>query len=552
MNEEVVSTPQREGRKTVPLIVMLIVVILAGLAAYFLILRAGLASDPAAFVPRDVAVAVTVDLTKSADKDATISYIKDILKEAGVKNPEKELFESIDKELKISVQKDVLRHLDGVGAFAVLTEMAGMMPSMVAVVGTKSDGDAKDVMTNIGNKFNENKVKFSRLSYNKYYYYRIPSGRFTSYLGQVKNSIVYATSDSGIKKVVDTIEGKPSLLDDKNFVVLRKKNSTTFASIYYSGAGYYKLLGPFISMGAAQMGPDAADWFKKNTENTIAAIGNAEASAEGLKFSFKAITQQSSPVFKETSLDNLASTAPKDAAVVCSVEDWSAIWSEIKRQLTENPSIKSQIDQGVDQAKQMLQLDPFNDVLDRITAFGMYYTPKRAGNLSAFPGHMTFVLTVDKPNVIRKSLNKINNAIVMFGGIKLKPVNVAGENVNIGALGGNDGQFADALVGNKAIITISGANIRDGLQSAISTVKGKATTASTTDGFKLVKEQLPGKSATLFYVNLEPIFGAFMDEVSNKDKKTIDAIMKKVGVIGSTSSASGTESEGVLVIPFKR
>ena len=110
-----------------------------------------------------------------------------MLKEAGVDNPEKELFESIDKELKISVEKDVLRHLNGVGAFAVLTEMSGMMPSMVAVVGTKSDGDAKDVITNLGNKLNENKVKFSRLSYNKYYYYRIPTtGQVTSYIGQEK------------------------------------------------------------------------------------------------------------------------------------------------------------------------------------------------------------------------------------------------------------------------------------------------------------------------------------------------------------------------------
>lgn len=552
MNEEVVSTPQRENRKTVPLVVLLIVVILAGLTAYFLILKARVALDPAAFVPQEVAMAITVDLTKSADKEAAMSYINDIFKEAGIDNPEKELFESINKELKINVEKDVLRHLNGLGAFAVLTEMSGMMPSMVAVIGAKTEKDAKDVISNLGNNLNENNVKFSRLSYNDIYYYRIPTtGQVTTYIGQVKSAIVYATSDSGIKKVIETAEGKPSLLEDKNFTAMRKKDSTTFASLYYSGAGYYKLLGPFFAMGAAQMGPDAADWFKKNTENTVAAVGNAEASAEGLKFSFKAITKEASPALKETSIDNMVAATPNDAAIVCSTEDWSTIWGEIRRQLTNNPTIKSQIDQGMNDINHMLQVDLFKDVLDRITEFTMYYTPKRVANSSEFPGHLTFILTIDKPNVIKTSLTKINNGLDMFGKIKLNPIKLAGENAFVGALS-NGGKLADALVGNKAIVIFSGSDVKDGMKSAISTIKGKTTTTSSTDGFKLVKKHLPSNSATFLYADLKPIFGAFMSDSSAKEQKQVSAIMNKVGVLGGTTSVSGTESEGVIVIPFKK
>lgn len=548
--EEITTATQPKKTMTVPLAVLLVVVLLAGLTAYYFILRAGSANDPAAYLPKDVAVAVTIDLTGSSEKQAALDYVTGILKDAGVKDPQKELFKRINDEIGIDFEADVLRHLTGQGAFAVLTEMNGQTPKIVAVVSTKAASDAQTVMTTLGDKLNSRKVSFDRKEYSGFYYYGIPSGTMTSYVAQVEASVVYSNSETGIKKVMDTAKGQPSLLTDKNFTSMRKTGGSTFATLYYTGAGYYKLVSPMLAMGLTQMGPNATDAMKANIENAIAIVGNAEASSKGLTFHVKSVTKQPLPSPKNASMDSLASVAPRDAALVFSVADWSAVWNVIKEQYTNNPAFKPQLDQGVGQVKQMLGLDIYGDVLDRITALGVYYVPKRAASSQGLPGDITLVLTVDKPDVLRTSLSKINGALTMFGGIPVKEVDVAGTKVSMASMGTSGVEFADALVGNKVLIMISGTGIRQSALAAVTVTKGGGTNASSSPGFELVKGQLPSEGAGLFYGNAAPIVETFKNDIPASDRKSFVAVTNKVGVCGAASYTSASGAESTFVVPF--
>ena len=131
--EEQLNT-ERRRKSRLPLVAAVVVIVLAGVVAY--VLFGGRAkTDPASYLPQEVAVAVTVDLTSSADKDAALDVIRGVFKDAGMEKPDQELYKWLSDELKLDFEKDVLSHLSGTAGAAVLTEMNGMMPVTVVVIG---------------------------------------------------------------------------------------------------------------------------------------------------------------------------------------------------------------------------------------------------------------------------------------------------------------------------------------------------------------------------------------------------------------------------------
>ncbi len=98
-----------------------------------------------------------------------------------------------------------------------------------------------------------------------------------------------------------------------------------------------------MSMALAMMGPGAMDSFKKSWENNIAAVGQARANGDGVRFDFHGITAAPSPSSVEDSPERLVSFAPKDASVTMAVAGFDKVWAEFRKQLMENPSVREQI-----------------------------------------------------------------------------------------------------------------------------------------------------------------------------------------------------------------
>ncbi len=557
MSDQEVPIAEPSRGRAMPLVVLLVIVLAAAAAAYVVVtvLRAP-RLDPAALIPKEVAAAVTVDFTKSQDKDAAMRVIRGIFEECGVNDPEQKLFESIDEELGIKVATDVLPKLSGLGGVAVLTDMTGFMPSVAMIAGAKSDRAAADLLEFIAGKLKAKQIELNELEYEGFTYYRIaqdmPLGQMAFYLGAVKGALVGTIGESAFKKVADTAKGKPSLMDDENFQRLRKTSDATFASVFFSGAGYYKLIGPLLSMGMGMMAPDAADTIKQQMENHIASVGTAEASGEGIKLAVSGVMKEAMPAFPDASIDELASIAPKGAALVCAVNGVDVAISELKKQLSASPGFKTQIDQLLAQARQTLKMDPYAEALDRIKTLGFYYVPKPASEPQALPGTMVLAARVDKPAVIVKSLAKIHAALGSMGGVKLTSVPVGGLKVAVGPVDERGTRVWDALSGDKLIVGITGVDFRASAREAIAAADRKGPTAASSPGFELVKRHLPARSMYLLYGDAGAILNTFKKDMSVEDRKIAEAITKTVGTFGATGSYKGTEYEALLVAPFRK
>ncbi len=181
MEEQIVSEPA--ARRTVPLFVLVFIAVAAGIAALAIWRVLSGSGDPAAFIPKDVAMAVTVNVRGSAGKDAAIKYIEGVLKQAGLNDPENQLLRELSGEARIDFSRDVIPKLSGIGAGAVLDDSYGFQPEMVAVIGARDREDASSLLTLIGVKLNEQQIRFRRLEYEGRDYYGVSRGSASYFAG---------------------------------------------------------------------------------------------------------------------------------------------------------------------------------------------------------------------------------------------------------------------------------------------------------------------------------------------------------------------------------
>jgi len=559
--EEQVQTPNNVRSKK-PLIAVLAIVVLLGIAGYLLLAR-GPSADPAGYLPKEVALAATVDLTSSADKDAAVSVIRGIFKDAGVAKPEQELYKEINKELKLDFEKDVLSHLTGRGAFATLTEMNGMMPMMVAVIGAKSEGDAETLMKTFSEKLGENRIGFQKLSYKGCDYIRIqgetpstgmPFGRpqVVNYVGAVKSAVVWANSDGGFKKVVDTAKGEPSLLKDPEFARLRQTDPATFATLFVSGPGYYKLVSPMMNMSMGMMSGEVPPELKEQMENVVAVVCTADANGEGLKFKAVGLTKKPRTQTESLPLDELAAEFPADAKIALGFKSFDKAWGEIKKSVLSNAAVKGQVSQMTAQAKQMMGFDPITDLLDHFTSLSAYYVPRKGANSSAFPGAVTVVIGTDKSDVVKASVNKLQAFAALSGKMKVSKASASGQEFSVLPISPNGDKLGNVVLGDKVIVAISGSDIVQAMSSAIAVVQGNGEKLTDSPGYKLVKSQLPDKSVGLIYGDIGGIMNVFADDIPEPDGKKVKAVFKRVGWFGAAGESQGTESTSVTFVPFEK
>lgn len=562
--EEQTNASARTSRtaRTVPMLVVLVLIVIAVASAYVVVQGYGQDIDPASYIPQDVAMAATVDINCSSDQLAAMDFIEGLFNETGTK-PLDNLFKDLDKELEMDVRKFATSHLNGKGAVGVLSELSAMMPQVVAVIGAKSRSDADSVMTLIGNQLNKRGVAFRRAEYEGMHYYAIPSSapaaatsampfpapRITSYVGAVKSTVVYANSESAFKKAVDTAGGKPNLLACKDFTTLRKSGPKTFATTYMSGPNLHKMMEPMLQLVAVQ-DPNAADGLRESFLSMVALVGTAEASADGIRYSAVSITKDQGITGKGATPDELVEGAPADAAIVIALANIGDMWKQYQTYLTKNSTAGTQFEQMVSQISVVTGLNLRTDVLDRLKSFQAYYVPAEPSKPGAFPGEMNIVLQVDNPQMVEQSIKTIHTLAALSGKASFAPVGIAEQQAFRMPIDTNGTTFADAVVGDKVILQMSGTE--GSLENAIARTKSKAAGVSSTEAFQRVKSQLPAQCEYLIYGDVGAIVKKFADSIPEKDRKTVESITSKVGSFGMAAHYTPTRSELEIVIPFAR
>jgi hypothetical protein len=236
--------------------------------------------------------------------------------------------------------------------------------------------------------------------------------------------------------------------------------------------------------------------------------------------------------------------------MVFAVAGWDKAWREFRTQMDSNPEMSGQFNQVASQMQQLVGVDPYTELLDRIVAVVGYYAPARPSRPNGFPGDLTFVLQVDKPMAVKEALSKIHSAVAGFGMVKIVPAKVAGVQASLFPLGPEQGTFSDAVAGDKLILSLSGSASVFGLKSAVMASLGKTPSITSSASFRSVTSRLPSKSVGLFYGDVGPIVDVLKNEIPAKDRKVVESVTHKIGAFGVTASASGTEYEVRAVVPF--
>lgn len=561
--EEQVLTVKKKRRSRRPLVLAIVAIIIIAAIGYALLPK-GPSSDPAGYIPKEVALAATVDLTRTADKDAAMDAIRGIFKDAGVDKPDQELFKEIKKDLNLDVEKDIIPHLTGKGAMAALTEMNGMMPMMVAVVGARSDSDASDLMEKIKTVLKDNKIASQKLSYKGCDYIQIreqsnPSEmsfgapKMVHYVGAVKSAVVWANGEAAFQKVVDTANGQPSLLSDPEFTRRVQTNPGTFATVFVSGPGYFKLLSPMMNMSMGMMNGEVPPQLKEQMDNFVAAAGTAEASKDGLLFKATGETKKDEMHLTSVRTDDLAAKFPADAKVAISVGNWQKCWEQMKKSYLANPMVKGEVDKWVMQSKQMMGFDPLADLLDHITGWDAYYIPDKQVTSAEIPGAVSLVVTVDKPDVVKDSIGKLVTFASLSGAAKVGKTMAEGQEITSITMGPGDETVCLSMIDNKLVITYTDGS--DGVKAAVASViaaQGKGANLTQSQGYKLVKSKLPEKTVGFIYGDIGGIVDACADSIPEPDRKKVEAVFEHVGVFASAGDTNGTESTSVAFIPLRK
>lgn len=553
LTEETTPALQPQTRRTrISPVVAVLLLIVIGLIAWAIAGRRQ-AWDSAAYLPKEVAVAVTVDLSSTSDKAAGRECILAILKDAGLNDPEKEAFGALKNGLKIDVQREIIPHLNGKGGLAVGTQMSGMAPDITLVIGAKSDAAAKKVLKVVEDRLRAEGVTMTSAKHEEYDYFKINTGTVFVCVGVVDSGIVVTAGEDSFKKSIDNHNGKTSLRNNEYYTEYKTDAKSTIATAFYSGPGLYKLVGPFMAMGLASMGPEAPEQMQKALESTTAAVCSAQLSGTGLKMLVKGLSTESSPDFSMQPLDELVAGAPADSAVFVSFQEVDKLWNAYESQMEKMPGGMARLGEMTGQVKELLGVDLFKDVVGRLKSVKLYYLPKPPASPGGFGGELLCALKVDSASGMSGVMSKVHSALAKLPDWNVKQISVAGQSAAVISGDQDSVRIVDAVVGDELVLALTGDDGADAAKSVLAALKSRGSGLSSSKGFQAVKAGLPDRSWGIVYVDAGRFVRAFQSEITPGDsRKAALAVTKRVGPVGMTSSTKGKESEGVVFIPFLR
>lgn len=542
--------PIPPGRRVSPLVAV-IVLIAIGLAVWA-VTGHRKAFDAAAYLPDEVAVAASVDFSRTADKAAAREFILGVLKDAGVKDPESQMFKSIGKQLDVDAEKEVIPHLNGKGAAAVATDVAGGQQGVTLVVGARSPGQAKKLVDLVASKLEKAGTKFSTAKHEGFDYLRVNAGMAYVCVGAVGSGAVATLGEETFQKAVGCYKGKSNLAGSEYYRKYSAPGDSTVAVIYYSGPGFYKLISPYIGMMAAQMGPDALEQLKKAYESSVACAASIQATGSGLRAIVRALGTTEAAGAAPRPLDKLVEGIPIDAAFAVHGPDMDKLWGQAGKQMGSVPDEMAGLAMWSQRIKQMVGVDIFKDILDRMKSLTAYYVPRKASEPGGLPGDIVISLQVDKPEALRATLAKLNAAAVQAEGTPAKQAVIAGQKFTVGSFGPDAAlRYADAVVGDRVMMVLTGGSADAAAKAMLAASQGKGRSLADSPRFQAAGAQLPAQSGVIMYGDVGTAVEALQEMFeSAADRRIALGVVKKVGPFAMVASVKGRESEAILVAPF--
>jgi len=540
------------GKSRAPIIALILIVIAAALFAYTVTRKPSRAMSAAALLPADVAVAMTFDFSQSGGKAAGFAVIRGMMKDIGVEKPEQEMFKSLKQETQVDVEKDVLPLLSGRAGLAVLTEMKGSAPGMAIVLEAKSPSDAAKLVELVAKQLVDKGTPATDAEYNGVKYKSVSTGGPVAFgFGVVKGCLAVGYPESSFKLMVDCGKGvKTSIAKDPNFSKLSKPDSSTVMAVYFSGPGYYKLLGPYLSPVAGKMGPDFAESMKQNLENYVAGVGEVSLTGEGISCKVRGITRDPIPAGEQAEIDDLARMIPKDAALAVSTGDLSKTWASLRKQFEANPSYKKQFDTELKEMNQTIGVDLFKNVVEKLTNLVVYYVPAKSITPGGFAGSLNIVAGITNPEEMRGTIAKVLAAPrVKAVGIKQKTV--AGQQVSLFAGGAGKPGILFGQAQGKLVLAV-GEKPDAAFASALVATNGKGEMLDSSPGFQAIKKFLPARGEFLMYGDAAGLVNVFRSQMDPSTQEKVDSALGKVSVFGGSGSSRGNQYEYGYVVPFNK
>ncbi len=534
-----------------PICALALVLVAASLFAYSVMRKPARTMSVAALLPADVAMAMTLDFTRSPAKSSGYAVLMSIMKDLGVEKPEEELFKSVKQETQLDVDREVLPLLSGKAGLAVLAEMNGTAPEMALIVEARNPRNAAKLFDLVMKHLGEQGMRTVDADYSGVKYKIVDTNGPAAFgFGVVDGSLAVGYPASSFKLIVDCSKGGPSIAKDPNFSRLSRPDRSTVMSVYVSGPGYYKLMRPQLKSVPGNEEPGFAESMKHNLENYIAAVGEVSLTGRGLSCKVRGITRDPIPGGTQVPLAELAGMIPRNAAFAMSAKNLTKTWADLRKQFEANPSYKKQFDTTMKEANQTIGVDLFADILEKLTDIVVYYIPAKKITRAEFPGTLHMVAGVGNPDEMRGTVAKVL-AAPKVKAVGIRQTFVAGQQVSVFVGQPNQPGIAFGQAKNKLVFA-AGNQPEAAYVFALAAASGKGKTLSSAPGFRMVQEFLPTKGEFLVYGDLAAIVNIFRPDMDPAAQKKADSVLTKLNVFGGAGSSKDNDYEYGYVMPFSK
>ncbi len=594
MNEQISGQAPAGNKKLVATVIILMVAV-AVVAAYFIYQSIMRPADPMTYLPEDCAIAFTIDITPSQDKQDAVDFINGVLKEFDVESPEKDLFESIDKALDISVEEDVVKHLNGTLAFGVLPEFKQMIiPSVTLCLGSSSASGADAVAKVIRDEITESGLRFVEEDYEHGKYHKALWGMASLCVGSCDSVVVVALNTSAYEKTAATIYGGPNLASNADFKKVRLKDDSTIMEFYVSGEKYFELLEPMLKMQLmASPDPSAMQMIEKMEEQMkgLFAASAVKASGEGIKLEgLSTVGGYDYSDLKNVEIDKLAAKVPENAIIAMAIPGFQKYW-QIQQESMSYMMPEAQMKEMQDEIKAELGVDLFTDVLDKITGMNGYFSVVPDNENPDEPILPVIALNCEfvDADSAQKAVGALVKAMKEDGETTAQTANMNGMELDVFVSKKEDLSIISGTNAKTGFVVIGAKNWKESAKSASAFIAGDAPKLTGSDRFEMVKGFLPDASVMLVYSDIAPLKGLAITEmvrdigrgmkgidedmldvpgpddkakdvteaVEDMDDKEIadmleklDMLITKIGPMAGTSNIDGELVRSELVIPF--
>lgn len=524
--------PEPPRRMITPLVALPILIGLGVLAYYFAV--RGFGWDPAAYLPGQAATAVIVDFSASPDKIEGRDFVLSALKDAGLTDPQKQAFDALSGQLGVDFEREILPLLNGKGGIALGTE-SGFMPSVTAVVGTRSDSSAARLMDIIKKKLGDDRIAFTTAKDQGVEYLKLEYPATYTCVGALGSGVLLTIgAESAFHNAVATYRGtgKPSLARNQYYMKCRPSGKSTFLTVFSSGSGFCQLAQSLSLFMPKALSPEAMGQMQDSFASVPAIALNADVIRDGLKAHLIAFNNARLSARKPVRTDEEVARIPAGAAIVVCTNQMDKLRAALKQHMPGSPAPMVDV-AGV---------DIYKDLIDHFKSLTAYYVPKPTKGM---PGDVVLSFGVDDPKAISATLLKLYSAIVKEGGTSRLVKTGGSASGVVASIEPGVSASANLTDGKTLVVAVSGSGTA-GAAKAQAQHGGLATSKR----FHAVRSGLWDESSGFIYGDAGKLLALQRQIGPEVDVKDARAISDKVGPFGLMARTIDNRTEAILFIPF--